>query len=148
MKKVWLVVFFVVLATVAFAHVGSIDEECQAHGFAFGIAKWDCDGSSCQREEQISGYTTDVTGDKQTAYWTASPAVDGVLVKSATNTTVFAGGTSGTVTGWSEMKSHLITHDISHITFCGTNDVPEFGSYGYAFALVGAVGAFFILRKR
>jgi hypothetical protein len=62
------------------------------------------------------------------------------LVKASTNTTVFAGGTSGTVHGWTY-------HDISHITFCGTNEVPEFGSYGYAFALVGAVGAFFVLRK-
>ena len=81
------------------------------------------------------------------------PAVDGVLVKSATNTTVFAGGTSGTVYGWTEYKlkkdntTQEITHDISHVTFCGNNEVPEFGVVAGAVALVGALGIFLYRRK-
>jgi len=116
------------VATPALARVGGIDTECQANGFDFGIAKWEWDDDEYEHAEgDVSPYTTSVTGDDEEADWTASPAVDGVLVKRGGDTSVESGGTAGTV--------YENDHAISHITFCGNeqedpvcgNDIQEEG---------------------
>jgi hypothetical protein len=153
MKKILSLFVFLLVIGMVSAKVGSPDVECQANGFDFGIEKF-ASNDEFELEDDNSEYDITVDGDAQEADWTASPAVDGVLVKSATNTTVFAGGTSGTIYGWTEFKfndkkntTEEITHDISHVTFCGNNEVPEFGVVAGAVALVGALGVFLYRRK-
>ena len=138
------------LSGIASAKVGSIDTECAAHGFDFGVAKWEYDGGWFRAEGDTSPWTTSVTGTLQEADWTADPAVDGVLVKAATFYEVYAGGTSGTVYGIEEVKPQaVVVHDISHVTLCANEEeIPEFGVIAASIAFVGAVAGFLILRKR
>ncbi|ODS40843.1 MAG: hypothetical protein A7315_07465 [Candidatus Altiarchaeales archaeon WOR_SM1_79] len=125
--------------------VGSIDQECQANGFDFGIVKfeWNTTTNSYTYENpEIPPYDVNVTGDDERADWTASPAVDGVLHKEAGNTFVHAGGTSGTV----DMNENAI----SHITFCGSeNGAPEFLTPAIALAVLLTTPAFaYLVVKR
>ncbi|OIO61975.1 hypothetical protein COT48_03635 [Candidatus Woesearchaeota archaeon CG08_land_8_20_14_0_20_47_9] len=145
MKKticfVMLAVIMSVSALFVHAKVGSIDSECQAHGFGVGIAKWEWTGSSYALEDSKPGYTTGVTGDNDEAYWTADPAVDGVLSKEGLDYQVLPGGTSGTVTAGD--------HQISHITFCGIGEpIPEFSAVSAGLAVAGTGVAFWFLRRR
>ncbi|MBW2991373.1 hypothetical protein KY348_06765, partial [Candidatus Woesearchaeota archaeon] len=165
------VVFLLAISSVAAV---SIDEECQDNGFDYGIAKYDCSNGVYTLDEQNSLYDYYVfgfTGDCQEADWTASPGVDGVLVKSAADTSEDGDGTSGTVYGWTETKCNPqgvckdITHDISHVTFCkdsnggnggngckgdcnGDHPVPVFSFATLAVAVVLAGLGLAYLRKR
>ncbi|MFH0978563.1 MAG: hypothetical protein V1837_04645 [Candidatus Woesearchaeota archaeon] len=141
-KQILCLVALLALSTSVLAHVGSIDEECQTYGFDFGIARWGYDYGHFELEEHVGNYTTHVTGDDDAASWTANPEVSGVLVKSSTNTTVFPGGTSGNLVGYTH-------HGISHVTFCGKyEEVPEFGTITALLALGGAMTGFFVLRRK
>ncbi len=120
--------------------VGSMDAECQEHGFDFGVAKWEYEDGEFKKESERSGYTTGVTGDDSTADWRSDPAVAGVLSKEALCYQYLPGGTSGTVT--------KIEYGISHITLCGEREgeVPEFGTVG-VLAVLGLAGIFIYKRK-
>ncbi len=95
--------------------IGSIDQECQAQGFDYGVAKWEWSGSSFQLTGEANG--TSVSGDNNTAYWTADPSVAGVIRKAGITSTVFAGGANGTITADG--------NSISHITFCQNEEVIQ-----------------------
>ena len=122
--------------------VGDIDNECQEHGFDFGIAKWNYDGGFILAEEH-EDYDTLVTGDSSSAHWESVPAADGILSKEGVCYEYYDGGSSGDV--------NQMEYGISHITFCGNEDgdtpVPEFTAIGAGLALLGA-GAYFVSRKR
>lgn len=90
--------------------VGSIDNECQAKGFDYGVAKWEWTGSSYQPEGSSNG--TNVLGTTKLANWTSVQKIDGVIRKAGTSSTVFSGGFSGSITS---------DNDISHLTFCKNN---------------------------
>ena len=125
--------------------VGSMDDECQAHGFQFGIAKWEWNETSEQfeLESEKAGYSTNVWGDADEAYWTSTPGVAGVLSKEATCYQYLPGGYEGTVE-----KLH---YGISHLTLCGNDEpngeVPEFGLIGGLLVVAGAAG-FLVFRRK
>jgi hypothetical protein len=122
--------------------VGSIDTECQAHGFDFGIAKWEWDEEEFILESENSNYDTSVWGTNSLAQWTSNPDADGVLSKEGQCYQYLPGGSSGNVT--------YINYGISHVTLCGydhENDVPEFGLIGAGLVVLGAAG-FLIFRKK
>jgi hypothetical protein len=122
--------------------VGDIDNECQDHGFDFGIAKWNYDGGFILSEEH-DDYDTLVTGDSSSAHWESVPDADGVLSKEGVCYQYLPGGSSGDVDN--------IEYGISHVTLCGNedgdNEIPEFTAIGAGIALLGA-GAYFVSRKR
>lgn len=95
--------------------VGSIDDECQAKGFDYGVAKWEWSGNSYELSGSANG--TNVTGDNNLANWTADPSVAGVIRKAGTTSTVFSGGNSGTIAAES--------YGISHLTFCQNREVVK-----------------------
>lgn len=95
--------------------IGSIDDECQANGFDYGVAKWEWQDNSYQSSGEANG--TNVTGDNNTAYWTADPAVAGVIRKAGSTSTVFPGGNSGTISA--------DQYGISHLTFCQNEEVVQ-----------------------
>lgn len=94
--------------------VGSIDTECQAKGFDYGVAKWQWNGTSYQPDGSSNG--TNVTGTSKLANWTSIQKIDGVIRKVGTSSTVFSGGFSGSISS---------SQDISHLTFC-KNNTPLF----------------------
>jgi len=108
------------------AGVGSIDTQCRANGYDYGIVRFEytCD-SPCTyvpEDPPKSPYSVNVTGDDNQAFWVASPVVCGLVHKEATNTFNHTGGTNGTV--------NKVSHGISHITLCGCNQtttttIPE-----------------------
>jgi len=120
--------------------VGDPDQECQAHGFDFGIAKFECGNETASEGINVDWTNCDL------AAWTANPAVDGVLSKEGNCYQYFSGGAQGVVDD--------LTHDISHITLCGNEElpppaersVPEFGVVAAGLALAGA--GVYIARKR
>jgi hypothetical protein len=122
---------------------GSIDTECRNHGFDFGIVKFEWNEESYEPEDPaISPWVVNVWGNAETAYWTATPAVAGVISKEALNSYVHSGGVEGEIS-----KSGQF--DISHLTFCGNepeDEIPEFSVIG-ALAVIGLAGLF-IARKR
>jgi hypothetical protein len=132
----------IILVNAASGRVGSIDTECQAHGYDYGIVKYEWNGTNYIQEAQpISPYTITVNGNAQAANWTANPPVAGILTKMGQDYATYAGGTSGTV--------NMGAHAISHITFCGNEGttVPESG------LIVGIIsllipGMIYIARKR
>lgn len=123
--------------------VGNPDTECQAHGFDYGIAKYDCGSTTPSDTGTYSGsYTINVNWtDCSSVNWTATPGVYGVLEKESTDYFTYSGGTSGTI--------NKQDHDISHITFC-TNEyvVPEFGTVAGLATALGALGVFFLVRRK
>lgn len=126
--------------------VGNPDEECQARGFDYGIAKYQCGKNT--PDDTGSGYAdyaiTVVWGeDCNSVSFTANPAVDGILGKQGTHYTIFDGGTEGTI-----FKEYQ--QSFSHITLCGKNtpNVPEFNFYIGALTLISAVTLFFIVRRK
>jgi hypothetical protein len=136
--------FMILMTAAATAKVGSIDTECQAHGYDYGIVKYEWNSTTSAYEQEAPAkapYTITLTGNSQAANWTADPAVAGVLAKMGQDYTTYTGGTSGTV--------YMGTHAISHITFCGNDGttVPESG------ILVGIIsllipGTIYLARKR
>jgi hypothetical protein len=150
MKKLFTALFItLMLATIVIAQelsVGSVDSECIANGFDYGIAKYQCSETAAEEGSHYDDYTIGVTwtqdnSDCTSVDWTASPAVDGVLSKEGTNTTVTSGGTSGTI-------DQIGDNSISHITFCGDEEfeIPEFTTIGAGLALLGA--GVYIWKKR
>lgn len=143
MKRLFTLFMLLLLVGMVNAKVGSVDTECQAYGFDYGIEKFETnDNGGYILEEDHPDYDISVSGTLSQASWTATPSVDGVLIKGGQNYYSYDGGTSGTV------YSSDVGHDISHITFCGSNEeVPEFGVIAGAIALVGALGIFMYRRK-
>jgi hypothetical protein len=147
--------FIAILAAISLiglvaAKIGSIDTECQANGFDYGIAKFEASNGGYVLSEGISGdFDIEVTGDSMHASWTSVPAVDGVLMKSGTETTVLTGGESGDVYGLetTNAKGKPIVQEISHITFCGYVPVPEFSTMAAGVAMTFAIGGYFLLRR-
>ncbi len=92
--------------------IGSIDDECQAKGFDYGVAKWEWSNNS-YTTDNANG--TNVTGDNNQASWTANPAVAGVIRKAGTTSEVFPGGTSGNISA--------DNYGISHLTLCQNEQV-------------------------
>ncbi|MFH1722789.1 MAG: hypothetical protein ABH950_09335 [Candidatus Altiarchaeota archaeon] len=185
MKKLFtLVIIALFAAPFAIAQgVGSIDTECQGNGFDFGIVKfeWGCEepgptgltiAGNCgyvPENPPIPPYIVGVEGDAAQANWTASPEVDGVLVKGGTEYDTYPGGASGTVScvTYTNPGGQTNCHGISHITFCGDNETettttvpeitttipdtpaPEFASLVLpAIILLLAPGIAFIARKK
>jgi len=117
-----------------------VDGECKELGFDFGVAKWECDSEEVEEGSAFDDYTITLDWNKveeecNSADWTSSPAVDGILSKEATETYVHDGGTSGTI----EKNDQ---HSISHITFCGNECEHDVGirfsyenSYGTGIAI-------------
>jgi len=138
-----LMVLSVIMLTSAYAKkVGSPDEECQANGFDFGIAKWEYgDGVySLSDDGEFPGYTTNVIGNNNQANWTSDPAAAGILTKEAGDTFVHPGGMSGIV-------NYHGSHAISHLTLCGNfEEIPEFTTIGATLVLAGA--GLYIYRKK
>ena len=93
----------------------NINDQCQQAGFDFGVVKWEWENDHYVPEGAAQG--TAVTGDERVADWTAQPAVAGVISKAGTDSTVFSGGTSGTIMA--------DKYDISHLTFCGNKQVAK-----------------------
>ena len=125
--------------------VGDPDNECQNAGFSFGIAKYGCGDSVVEDGSLASYYDINVSffNDCESASWTASPAIEGVVLsKEGVCYQDLPGGSNGNIT--------KIRYGISHITFCGNNPpvVPEFGLIAGITAVVGALGLFFIVRRR
>jgi hypothetical protein len=108
------------------AAVGSIDTECQAAGFDFGIAKY----QSAWTLDEGDGTGINVSGTAQSVNWTANPAVAGVVAKTGTDSDSFAGGSSGQINAWVTVPGPSGNKkDISHITFCGNQSQdPETAS--------------------
>ena len=132
--------------------VGNPDTECANNVFNFGIVKYECP-SGIENGSMGGSYDINVSWNACTsANWTADPAVGGVLVKAATLYEVYIGGTSGVVYGIDDVNNQgkPITHDISHITFCGneTPVVPEFGMIIGIVTILGALVAFMIIRRK
>jgi hypothetical protein len=119
------------------ASVG-IDQECMEMGYDYGIEKFEFEDNEYLLEEDNPSYDIMVEGDALSLSWTSEPSVAGVVMKSALMSYDFAGGTSGTVTSQGK--------EISHITFCGRNEVPEFGFVGGIIALLG--GTLVLLLRR
>jgi hypothetical protein len=146
MRKIILTLglILVLMTAVPAPGVGSIDTECRAYGFDYGIVKYEWTAAGAYVPEGLakSPYVITVTGDDESADWTADPAVAGVLHKASTETFVHAGGTSGTVTAGD--------HDISHITFCGNEGttVPETALAVGLIALLTPGMIYLIRRKR
>ena len=144
MKRLITVLFVAILALASvIAGVGSIDEECQKHGFDFGIVKFEWkEGSYVKEDSEVSPWSVNVTGDDSSADWVANPAVAGVLHKESNDYYTWSGGTSGAV---NEQE-----HGISHITFCGDdkgNEVPEFSTIA-ALGVLGLAGAFVLIKRK
>jgi cysteine-rich repeat protein len=99
--------------------IGDVNTECNASGFNFGIERFECDFTSPVSDD--GGYNISVvwTDTCDSVSWTSNPDVAGVLSKEDDLLQfVHDGGISG---GFS--KSNI--YDISHITFCGNNEVVE-----------------------
>ncbi len=98
--------------------IGSPDKECRCNGFDFGIVKYECEGNI--EEGSKAGYYNITLGWNKcnSAGWTASPAVGGIISKESTSIYIHTGGTSGTV-------NKTLKYDISHIVFCGYNKTQE-----------------------
>jgi|GEM_PF-1826235 len=148
---VMLILTLGLVAAVASSGVGNPDNECQNNGFDYGIAKYECGDSNVEElGSKGEDYTLSVAwrynDEKECAWadWTANPAVDGVLLKAGkADTVALNGGLSGTV----EKQRYAI----SHITFCGNyNDptVPEFGTVIGMVTALGALGVFFLVRRK
>lgn len=137
MKKTLIVLALVVFfsAVTAYARVGSIDDECMAYGFDFGIAKWEFEGGSFVLSDFIAGYNTSVVGSEYQANWSSYTWIDGVLSKEGLITHVFSGGTNGQVESTMINVTHNnnntneLMHGISHITLCG--ETPACTSFSY-----------------
>ena len=143
MKRILTLLLIAVLVAVSSVSAGSIDSECQAHGFNFGVAKWEWNDELgiFELKDHIDNHGTNVEGNQEEASWTADPAVDGVLTKQGNDYLVFGGGTNGLVS--EDM------HGISHITFCRNNEeIPEFSTITAGIALVVAMGFTFYRRKK
>jgi hypothetical protein len=115
------IIFLLLLSSLAIAKTAdscdipkSIDHECQCNGFSFGIAKWEYneDSSKFEKADEISGYSTSVTGDDSHAYWTSSGIIAGVVSKEATISYTQSGG-------FSDDFSKSAKNGISHVTLCG-----------------------------
>jgi hypothetical protein len=123
--------------------VGSPDNQCQANGFDYGIAKFECGSTVAENGSYAPYYDLSVSWNEcKYVNWTADPAVDGVLVKAATNTDTQIGGESGVATNFSK-------HDISHITFCANEPpvIPEFGWTTGLATILAAITVFFVVRR-
>lgn len=127
--------------------VGSPDTECQNHGFDFGIAKYQCNSIVPEEGSAFDSYNITVEWfgeleDCSSVDWTADPAVDGILSKEGQDYVVYYDGTSGTI--------EKGDHGISHVTFCGDLPpvVPEFGATVGILTALGAVGTFFLVRRK
>lgn len=118
--------------------------ECNTYcNGASPVAKWDWeDGNYVEKlGARDPNYVTTVTGNETMAYWTSNPAVDCVIEKESTDHTVYASGTSGTV------SKH--DHDISHVTLCANGStIPEFNLIAAGIAIIGSGIGFVTLRKR
>ncbi len=132
--------------TLGTTNTGSIDDECKANGFDYGIVKFEWNGTTNSHEPELPpvyGYIIAVTGNTSTAYWTADPGVCGVLHKESQNTYIHLGGTTGTV--------DYNIHGISHITFCGCETpTPEFTTLTMALMimLISPAFAYLLIKKR
>jgi len=158
MNKSFIISIMMILTLIAASSIAlaikNIDVECQANGFAFGVAKYALVDSAYQADpESDANYKVSVTGDAQGASWTSSQNyIDGVLKNG--QTPALSGGYSGNVAG-----------DISYLTFCGYNHgtrsvstpvgsqsvtydgVPEFSLLTLAIAVIGVGLGLAVLRK-
>ena len=151
MKKMMISMILSLLLVASFAladspnGVGSPDVECQAHGFDYGIAKYEYVNGGYTLDEGIFhnyAIAISVNSDARSIIWKAEPAVAGVLLKTMTDHYVVGvGGTRG-------VTDMDIKNDISHVTFCGDEptDVPEFGVVAAAGIL--AIAGLFIYQRR
>ena len=132
------------------AKVGDPDTECKAKGFDYGIVKYECNSiipveGSAAEDYEISyiNWNLNNEGKCSSVDWTSNPDADGVLSKEGKK--YFISEDLGTL-------SKTGKNSISHITFCGNyNDepvVPEFGAIVATLTVIGALGAFFIVRKK
>lgn len=152
--------FLIMIASV----FASVDSDCTENGFDFGIAKYTPTDDWDWADGMESAYALTVdeinTGEFD---WTAIPGVAGVYVKAGSKNETTAGGTSGTVycINYTNPGEQLNCHDISHITFCGNEDlppppcidceppngVPEFSLITLVIAVIGAGLGLAVLRK-
>lgn len=151
------------IATVAFAQpandcngFGDAQQVCECNGFDVGLAKYNWNATSGQFEKD-SGIIdiTSLTGNGDSADWTNSGYVSGVLVHAGEGQelTALPGGFIGNV--------NPADHDISFIAFCGTNgggdggddddggdnQVPVFPGFTIGLAVIGAGLGLALLRK-
>jgi hypothetical protein len=123
--------------------VGSPDVECQRYGFDYGIVKYEC-SDGFEEGSYYDYYNISVEWNECDSFdYTSDPAVDGILLKASTETTVFPGDGNGTITKPDK-------YDISHITFCGYEPpvVPEFGLLVGTLTVASAITVFFLIRRR
>ena len=111
--------------------------ECSGMGIL--VSKWEWTGGGFVESESHPDYDITVTGNAVEAYWTANPAIQGVVSKEGTERFIWYGGMSGTV-----IKDNQ--QDISHITFCANTEVPEFSMIGGIIVIMGTI--LIILVKR
>ena len=150
-----LIMILVLTVGLVSAKVGSPDEECIANGFKYGIVKYEC-GQYEPDELGSMGeyYNINITSwgfddEKECVFanWEASPGVDGFVSKEGGNSFDEHFNpikTSGTIT-----KSDQ--NSISHITFCSNYEppvVPEFGTMVGILTALGALGVFFLVRRK
>ncbi|GIU70297.1 MAG: hypothetical protein KatS3mg002_1533 [Candidatus Woesearchaeota archaeon] len=145
MKKIVFLLVFLISIGLVHARVGSIDNECKQYGFDYGIAKYSQNNGQYNFDEGTD--VVNITGNKTHFHWVSNVYISGVLVKAATNTSVFSGGYEGDAQSMSYNNNGKL-QDISHVTFCGKdNEIPEFGVIAGIVALIGALGIFIYTRK-
>jgi len=149
MKKIMLIVLIALLSlsvVSAEQDFSSLDKECQAYGYDFGISKWEWNGQDLIEVATLSEYSIQALGNNNQVSWTASPGVAGVLSDEVCYYQVLLGGTEGIIN-----DKYDDGFSIQHVTFCGDfedEEIPEFGTIAAGLALIGAIAGFVIMRER
>lgn len=133
MKKLLMIIFIFLISVVsvlgATSQTQTIDEECQAFGYDYGIAKWTWNTDSFNKTQGSDGVI--VEGTQSQITWVSANEVAGVITHEECFNQVTAGGLRGLV------DVHDDAYGIQHVTFCADNsddtsqtdgDVPEFGT--------------------
>ena len=126
-----------VMATLLIGMVSaiSVDEECKANGFDFGIVKFQCGLTTYEEGSSYDNY--DITVDWtncESVTWSSFPTGIGVVSKEGT----------AIYKHYNSPINKTGQNDISHLTFCGEiKEIPEMTTIG-AFLGLSLLGSFLI----
>jgi hypothetical protein len=134
------------------------DQDCQAKGFSYSIARWTYDNGAYKATgDHLSRFMILVKGTPAEATWSSSPSVAGVIVSEGSEPRSVAGGSSGVIAQNGA--------GIEQVTFCGNTQrsntavidnpqpkqpagVPEFSVLTLTLAIViGGIGIALLRRN-
>lgn len=119
----YLVLVLLLVGTVSAVNV---TDACSSRGFAHTVSSWVYNVTYVE----TYGSSVDVVGTARKLNWTSDEYIDAVVYKSGSRTYSSDGGFNGTI------PKTTLSNDISFISFCSANAIPEFGIVGAIIAVL------------